>query len=247
MTVFLTGGAGGLGTACAHAFGARGHAVAVVDRLADAAAGVAEDVRAATGAAAIGLGCDVADSGQVAETWAAATAALGPIDVVVNNAARLHIVPFRELSLADWQATLDVNLTGPFLVAQHAANEWVPRGVKGAIVNVASTAALRAGMSGAVDYGSSKAGLVGLTRQVAIALGPHGIRVNAVAPGSFFSPLNTERFSQPGYQEGIIAKVPLGRIGDPEEIAAAVVFLAVDGSYVNGVLIPVDGALSVKM
>jgi len=245
MTVFLTGGSGGLGVACAEMFAARGERVAVVDRAGAEAAVVARRVSAKTGTEAVGIACDVTDPARVQEAWTSATEQLGPIEVVVNNAARLHIVPFLDLELADWQETLAVNLTGPFLVAQLAAREWITNGRGGSIVNVASSAAVRAGFSGAVDYGSSKSGLVGLTRQIAVALGPHGIRVNAVAPGSFFSPLNDERFAQPGYQEGIVAKVPLRRIGDAEDIAAAVVFLALDGGYVNGALLPVDGAMTV--
>lgn len=245
--VLLTGGAGGLGRACAMAIASRGHAIALVDSDLEGATRVATEVADATGARVVPLACDIADPHQVRAVWDAAEEKVGPVGVLVNNAARLNILPFRELPLEEWQATIAVNLTGTFLLCQVAANAWVPDKRPGSIVNVASVAALKSGLSGSVDYGASKAGVVGLTRSLAVELGPHGIRVNAVAPGSFFSPMNTERFAQPGYKEAIIDKVPLHRIGDPEEIAAAVTFLALDATYVNGVVVPVDGALTVRM
>lgn len=228
LSVFLTGGAGGLGKACARTFADRGHAVAVVDRDIASAAAVADEVSGEVrGAEVRPVQCDVSDPAAVGAAWTAAESALGPVDVVVNNAAILRIRRFRDLTLEEWQATLAVNLTGAFLVAQTAVRAWLEEGRTGAIVNVASVAATRAGLSGAVDHGVSKAGLVGLTTHLAVDLGPHGIRVNAVAPSSFFSPLNDERFSRPGCQEAIIDRVPSRRIGEAAEVAAAVVFLGV--------------------
>jgi NAD(P)-dependent dehydrogenase (short-subunit alcohol dehydrogenase family) len=127
-----------------------------------------------------------------------ATEQLGPIDVLVNNAGVFAPTPFLELTPEAWDRTLQVNLYGAFHTSQRAARDWLAAGTKGAIVNIASIAAMTAGYGGTADYGASKAGLVGLTIHLAVDLGPQGIRTNAVAPGSFYSPMNAERLTRPG-------------------------------------------------
>lgn len=247
MTVFLTGGGGGLGAAIANGFARRGIDVAVADRELAAAQQVAKDVSETHGVRASAVECDVTDPASVAAAWTHATEQLGPIDVLVNNAGVFAPTPFLELTPQAWDRTLQVNLYGAFHTSQRAARDWLAAGTKGAIVNIASIAAMTAGYGGTADYGASKAGLVGLTIHLAVDLGPHGIRTNAVAPGSFYSPMNAERLARPGEEEHSSAMTPLKRIAQPEEVAAAVLFLALDATYVNGVVIPVDGGTVVRM
>jgi NAD(P)-dependent dehydrogenase (short-subunit alcohol dehydrogenase family) len=249
MQAFVTGGGGGLGSAIAEQLLARGVGVALVDRAEQDAVAAAErlSVSAADGALAVPVGCDISSSADVSKAWRDAEAALGPIDVAVNCAGIWDPVPFVEMTDETWNRTILVNLTGAFHVSRTAAAAWVPAGRKGAIVNVASTAALVSAPIGSVAYGASKAGLVGLTTHLAVELGPHGIRVNAIAPHSFRSPMNAERLAQPGQEERTNKEVPLGRVAEASEIASAVAYLALDASYVNGVVVPVDGGTVVRM
>jgi len=248
MGVFITGGAGGLGNALAESFGSRGIAVAVADLDLDAAETTARELRKKYPAlAATGVECDVTDPASVDEAWVRAVADLGPLETLVNNAGVFRPMPFLKMSPQAWDRTMQVNLYGAFHTCQRAVRDWVQEGRPGSIVNIASIAALNAGYGGTADYGASKAGLVGLTIHLAVDLGPHGIRTNAVAPGSFYSPMNAERFAAPGQEESSAALTPLRRIATPEEVAAAAVFLALDATYVNGVVIPVDGGTAVRM
>jgi len=247
MAVFITGCAGGLGAALAHGFAARGQSIAVVDIEKSKAEAVAEQVRADHGVKTAALACDITEPTSVDAAWNAAVAELGSIDVLVNNAGVFNPTPFVDLSPEAWDRTLKINLYGAFYTAQRAARDWLPQGTQGAIVNVASIAAMTAGYGGTADYGASKAGLVGLTLHLAVDLGQYGIRANAVAPGSFYSPMNAERLADPEQEEHSASLSPLHRIGQPEEVAAAVVFLALDGTYVNGVVVPVDGGIVVRM
>lgn len=247
MSVLVTGGSGGLGTAIGEAFARRGYAIALLDLEAEPTSRVADRLSDAYGVTVAGVACDVTDRESVERAWADAERAVGTIDVVVNNAGIFTKKDFLDLTLEQWQRTLDVNLTGPFHVSQCAARSWVPAGVAGSIVNVASIAAFTAGHGGAVDYGASKAGLVGLTIHLAVDLGPHGIRANGVAPGSFRSPMSVTRLAAPEEREKSEALIPLGRVGEAEEVAATVLFLAVDGTYVNGAVIACDGGTVVKM
>lgn len=247
MTVLLTGAAGGLGLAIAEKFAARGQSLALLDRTPGAAEEAATRLAGEYGVEAIALGADVTSRASIDDAWDAAEAHAGAIDVVVNNAGRFVPTDFRELSYESWQATLDVNLGGAFHTSQRAAQTWVPAGVKGAIVNVASIAAFTAGYGGAVDYGVSKAGLVGLTIHLAVDLGQFGIRSNAVAPGSFYSPMNAARLANPEQEAKSAGQSPLKRIGQPGEVADVVVFLGLDATYVNGTVVNVDGGVAVVM
>jgi NAD(P)-dependent dehydrogenase (short-subunit alcohol dehydrogenase family) len=244
MSAFITGGAGSLGGASAEAFAKRGVPVAVVDLQFDAASAVAARISENTRTKAVGVRCDLTIPDSINQAWAEAEAQLGAVESVVNNAGIFQHVPFTEISLEQWNLLLSVNLTSQFLVSQVAARSWQASGIGGAIVNVASLAAFSAGFAGAVDYGVSKAGVVGLTIQLAAALAPSGIRVNAIAPGSFDSPMNAERYAGGG-KAAIAARIPLRRIGQPEELAAMIVALALDATYTNGAIVPCDGGSSI--
>jgi NAD(P)-dependent dehydrogenase (short-subunit alcohol dehydrogenase family) len=249
MTALVTGGSGGLGVEVARQLLGRGHNVALLD-IDDRVPDVAKDLRASmTGCLVDAFRADISDAREVDESWTGAEAALGPIDVVVNSAGIAVRGGITEVSQDEWLRCLSVNLTGPWVVCRQAARAWLSSGIKGAIVNVASVAAFKAAAPpvGSVAYGSSKAGLVGLTNHLAVELGPHGIRTNAVAPGSFASPMNRERLADPKATAEAEAIVPLHRIGTSAEIAEAILYLALDATYVNGSVLVCDGGTVVQL
>lgn len=247
MSALITGGGGSLGLAIGLAFAARGVPVALLDRDISAAEQAAAEICAKTAAKAEGFVCDVTEPEQIERSWAAASEALGVPDIVVNNAGRFVSHEFTDLPLEVWEETLALQLTGPFLVCRQAARSWIANGVQGAIVNVSSNAAAAAHEKGSADYGASKAGLVGLTVDLAVELGPHGIRANSVLPGTFRSRLNAERLADAEAARKESANVPMRRLGEPQEIAAAVVFLAMEGTYTNGAALSCDGGTMVRL
>lgn len=171
----------------------------------------------------------------------------GRVDVVVNNAGIQRLGPIGTVSLADWGAVLDTNLTGPFLVGSEAVTRMVRRGEGGAIVNIVSTAAVL-GMPGRGPYCAAKAGVLGLTRVMAIEGAPAGIRVNAVAPGFTRSDFIESRLADGSLkEEWMLDRVPMGRIADPAEIAEVITAVASPAfSFVTGQTIMVDGGWSIQ-
>ena len=249
MTTLVTGGAGGLGMEVGLEFLRRGHDVALFDldpRVSESAARLRASACGRSVASFVG---DTTDCRAVDDAWSAAEAELGPINVVVNSAGVVVRGGITSVSHDEWLRCLGINLTGPFVVCRRAAESWLSSKVKGAIVNVASIAAVKAASPpvGSVAYGSSKAGLIGLTRHLAVELGPHGIRTNAVAPGSFASPMNRERLANPAARKEAEQLVPLGRIGDAAEVAGPIAFLALDATYINGVVLMCDGGTVVQL
>lgn len=247
MQALVTGGGGGLGKAVAEQLMARGVGTALLDVSAKRARAVADELSMRSDTPVLAFGGDITSTAEVDAVWEKAESALGPIDVVINGAGIHNPLPFIDMTDEAWDEMLAVNLTGAFKVCRRAAKAWLGGHRPGSIVNVASNAALVAHPGGASSYGASKAGLVGLTIHLAVELGPHGIRVNAVAPASFRSPMNAERLSQPGQEEKTNAMIPMGRIGEPEEIASTIVYLALDGTFINGVTVPIDGGNVIKM
>ena len=237
--VLVTGAQQGIGAACALAFAAAGYDVAVnwLDNAADADS-VTVGVRAAGRRAALVHG----DVGSVAGCQAivrGAIDALGRIDVLVNNAGIFPRVDFLEMTEAEWDRVLGVNLKGSAFAAQAAARAMVATGTKGAIVNLSSSAVR--GTPVGVHYSATKNGIIGITRSMALALAPHGIRVNAIAPG-------TTDTAQPRYgntEEELQAfgrALPLGRLGRPEEMADLAVHLASEKSaWVTGQVWHING------
>jgi NAD(P)-dependent dehydrogenase (short-subunit alcohol dehydrogenase family) len=239
----VTGATRGIGRAVALALAREGADVVVNGR--DAAAGAAA-VRAIEGLGRRAV-WHRADLGRVAEARGlvdAAVAALGRVDVLVNNAGLFQRKPALEMEEADWDAVLDVNLKGAFFCAQAAARAMAARAraggpAGGAIVNVSSDAQWSGGLNPCAHYAASKAAMGSFTRSLARELAPHGIRVNAIAPGM----IETDMGGDAGAALGDL-RIPLGRYGTPEEVAAVAVFLASDeASYVTGATLNLSGGL----
>jgi len=240
----VTGGSRGLGRTIALDLAATGHDVAVTARdVADAEA-VAREIRAAQpGARALAVALEVRDAAAVADAVERTEADLGPIGVLINNAGIQRLGTILEQTEADWDAVMDTNLKGAFLVAQAVARRMVAR-QGGCIVNVASAAGLIP-FAGRVAYAAAKAGLLMLTRSLALELAPHGIRVNAVAPTFVETDLGRLTLDQPGVREALNARIPLGRVATPDDVAAAVRYLVSPGAgFITGTVLPVDGGIS---
>ena len=238
----VTGAGSGIGRAIALAFAAQGARVAVLDRdAAGAQVTVAEITR--SGGQAVAITCDVSNAASVAQAAEKSAAALGPCDVLVNDAGILRGGPLATLSEEDWNVTMAVNLGGCFLCSQAFGAQMRAKGA-GALVHIASIAAHQT-TGGAGAYGVSKAAIASLSSQLAVEWGPQGIRSNVVNPGMTRTPLTQARYDLPGISERMAAAIPAGRIGRPQDIAEAVLFLASDRSaYITGQQINVDGGFS---
>lgn len=238
----VTGAGGGLGGAIALALARAGGRIALLDVSVAAAEGSLEQVRRAGADGAV-FACDVSDPASVARAAEASAARFGPCRVLVNNAALLRPGALDTLTPGEWNAVLSVNLTGYFLCAQSYAQQMRTHG-GGAMVHIASIAATHAqGFSGA--YSVSKAGIVMLSRQIALEWGPQGIRSNVVSPGLVLTPMSRSFYDDPELKHRREQAVPLGRIGQPDDIADAVAFLASGRArYVTGEEITVDGGFT---
>lgn len=233
----ITGAARGIGLACARRFVTEGARVLIAD------IDEREGMRAAQalGATARFFRCDVGDAKNVAAMIAEAGTAFGGIDILVNNAGIVHGADFLELDETDFDRVLRVNLKGAFLAGQGVAKHLVAARKQGAIVNIASINSVVA-IPNQTPYSVSKGGLLQLTRVMAMALAPHGIRVNAIGPGSIMTDLLKAVGSDKEAKRRILSRTPLGRIGEPDEVASVAAFLASDdASYITGEIIYVDG------
>ncbi|MBA2345125.1 MAG: SDR family oxidoreductase [Rubrobacter sp.] len=235
----VTGAGRGIGRRVAITLSERGYAVAANDLTAPSE--TVEELRSA-GSEAMSLPGDVSDEAAVRGMVERVIGEFGRVDVLVNNAGISRIVPAEDTTLDDWNRTLAVNLTGPFLMSREFGKVLLERG-SGSIVNIASVAGLL-GVGDRVAYNASKHGLVGLTRTLAAEWGGRGVRVNAVCPGWVKTEMDAEDQAGGGYTDADIeGRVPMGRFATPEDIAAAVAFLADSGQsgFVNGHTLSVDG------
>ncbi|MBL3575845.1 SDR family oxidoreductase [Rhodovulum sulfidophilum] len=237
-TAFITGGGSGIGRASALRLAALGARVAVADLRFEAAEEVAQAIRS-QGGEAIALAHDVADADVLPGVVAQAEEQLGPIDILVNSAGLILVEPLLDFAPESWNRIMEVNVTGTFRVSQHIARGMAERGY-GRIINIASISGLRAGV-GRTAYGTSKAAIIGLTRQFALELGSRSITANAIAPGIIETPMTLAAYSEDTWRR-VLEMIPARRRGQPEDIAEAVAFLASPAaSYVNGEVLTVDG------
>lgn len=240
----VTGGAGGIGGAIARRLVEEGAAVGVLDQRGKEAAATAAAIQAA-GGRALALTADIADSASVEAALAAMTGALGAPDVLVNNAAFAIKGDLENTALADWRAEIEIDLDGQFICAKAVLPGMVARG-HGAIVNIGSVNGLMA--LGNPAYSAAKAGLLAFTRSLAVEYGPKGVRANMVSPGTVETDIETWRIRRrknPAIFTQLARWYPVGRVGRPEDIAAAVAFVAADeAGFVNGANFVVDGGLT---
>lgn len=235
----ITGAAKGIGAAIADVLAERNLHVLIGD-IDEAQAGEKAESLQRAGFKASPLRLDVGNPVSIGEAFARIDRDHGRCDIVVNNAGIAKTFPFVEFPLESWLAHLNINLTGVLLCAQHGARRMVQQRW-GRIVNIASVAGMRAVGVGRTGYGTSKAAVIGLTRQMAVELAEHGITANAVAPGPVDTPM-TRVLHSPEFRQSYTDAIPMQRYGTPEEIAAAVAYLVSDGAaYVTGIVIPVDG------
>lgn len=235
----VTGGGRGIGRAIALGLAGEGALLAVGDLdLETARSTAAEIVRA--GRRAVPIQLDVANSKSVRAMTDAVLAEFGQIDILVNNAGVHSSYTLLELPDEEWDRVLETNLKGVFLCSQTVARTMVERRT-GTIVNISSVAAAIP-TAEAVHYGASKAAINQLTKSLAVGLSKHNIRVNTIQPGTILSPMNAKALADPATLAERVRLIPLGRIGRPEDVVAAVLFLASDdASYITGAVLPVDG------
>jgi NAD(P)-dependent dehydrogenase (short-subunit alcohol dehydrogenase family) len=240
--VLISGGTGGIGLATARRFLDEGARV-FVGGFDPGEVAVAQEELGGVG----GRAGDVSDEADVMAVVDAAADALGRIDVLINNAGIAHKARFLDTNVEDWDRTIAVNLRGMFLMAQAAAGRMLADRRGGVIVNMASTNAL-GGEEEFADYNASKGGVLQLTRTMAVELGGEGIRVNCVCPGFIDTPLNRVLADEEGFRAYEQEKIPLGRRGRAEEVAAAYAFLASDdASFIHGAALVVDGGQTAVM
>lgn len=243
----VTGGGQGIGRAVALGFARAGYAVSIADPAADAGDEVMAMIRR-TGGTALFQAADVGAAADVARWMQRTQDELGCVDALVNNAGISRNRPFLELTPDEFDRVIAVNLRGTFLCGQAAARQMIEHKRGGAIVNIAST---RASMSeaGTEAYTASKGGIVALTHGMAISLGPYGVRVNCISPGWIetrdwqFS----ARAKTPAHSERDRLQHPVGRVGTPEDIAEACLFLCERAGFMTGQNVTIDGGMTVKM
>ncbi|MEO5753489.1 MAG: SDR family oxidoreductase [Chthoniobacterales bacterium] len=247
----VTGGNSGIGEGCALALGAAGAAVVVnyhshPDEAASVVAAIHE-----SGGEAIAIKADVSNEAQVQAMFAQAVEHFGTLDILVNNAGMQQDAPFHEMTLKQWERVISVNLTGQFLCAREAVREYLRRGVVPEVSRAAGKIICMSSVhevipwAGHVNYAASKGGIMQLMKSMAQELAPQKIRVNSVAPGAIKTPINRAAWETPEAVATLLKLIPDGRIGEPEDIARAVVWLASDqADYITGTTIFVDGGMT---
>lgn len=233
----VTGSAQGIGLACAEAIAELGAQIVLSDINADGVVEAAEKM----GNNTLAVTCDVSEPDQIEAMFERAEKDVGPVSILVNSAGIAMPGDFLETSLEDFQKVIDVNLVGTFCALQRAARTMVKEGLKGSIVNMSSINA-QVAIPAIASYCASKGGVMQLTKSSALALAPHGIRVNAVGPGSIDTAMMAGVNANPEAMKTALSRTPLQRIGEPKEIGDVVAFLASDkASYITGETIYVDG------
>ena len=236
----VTGGAKGLGRVIAGALAEAGADIVIASRTASECETAAREIANATGRRAVALTADVTKASEVERLAAEAQDALGPIDILVNNAGINVRGASHELAESDWDRVIDINLKAPFLCARAFGPGMVERGW-GRVLNMGSILSVIA-LPGRAPYASAKAGLVNLTRVLALEWAQSGVTVNALCPGPFATDMNKQLLEDPAKYKAFVEKIPMGRWGELHEVAGAAVFLASDAaSFVTGSALFVDG------
>jgi 3-oxoacyl-[acyl-carrier protein] reductase len=239
-TILVTGGSRGIGRAVCLAFAGQGHHVYFNYASAVEAAAMTEKLAAEAGGRATGLRVNVASEKEVADFIERALDETGRIDVLVNNAGITRDGLIVRMKAADWDEVLDTNLKGAFHCIKAASKPMIKQR-SGRIINISSVVGV-SGNAGQANYAASKAGIIGLTKAVAKELAPRGITVNVVAPGYIETDMTAALNAKA--KELMVAQIPLGRAGTPEDIAAAVLFLASDqAAYITGQILHVSGGM----
>jgi 3-oxoacyl-[acyl-carrier protein] reductase len=236
----VTGGSRGIGRATAARLAAEGATVAILDQDHDGARDAAQEL-IASGGKSVGIGCDVGERDQVRAAVADVVRHFGRLTVLVNNAGIIRLGAFLDMTDEVWAQVLRVNLNGMFVVAQEATRQMKNQGL-GRVINMSSVSA-HVAHSGQIAYSVTKAGIEAMTRTMAVELAPFGITVNAVAPGAIDTNFSAGQLTADAKAQRI-ARIPLGRFGDPAEVAGVVAFLASsDAGYITGSVVFVDGGL----
>jgi NAD(P)-dependent dehydrogenase (short-subunit alcohol dehydrogenase family) len=239
----VVGGYGGLGAVVSRMLSDSGAAVAVAGRRAEQAAEVADRL-VKDGAQAFGLGCDVTDRGSVAAAVRAVVGEWAGLDLVVNCAGTLVVAPAERMPGESWRNVLDSNLTGAFLVSQAAAAQMIGNG-GGRIIHFSSVRSFAGARRGFAAYGPAKAGVNLLVRQLATEWAHHNITVNGVAPGFTRTQFVEDASRDPEFMRTVLARIPLGRVAEAEEVASAVLYLASPlARFVTGQVLVVDGGVT---
>jgi len=238
----ITGARRGMGKSHAKTFAKSGAKVVVADISLEECQQVADEIKK-EGGEAIAVKCDVTKKEDIDNMVKAAVGKWGKVDILVNNAGICQFKPFLELTEEEWDRTININLRGYFLCAQACAKEMAKK-KSGVIVNIASVAMgqVGVGMPALAHYCASKGGIVAMTEALALELASFNIRVNAISPGAIDTPMTEALKADPKMMEAILARIPLRRMGKPEEVSNLVLFLASDeSSYVTGSTVVIDG------
>jgi NAD(P)-dependent dehydrogenase (short-subunit alcohol dehydrogenase family) len=239
----ITGGASGIGFAATSCLARAGAICYILDLNLEASLKAAEALQA-QGHQCFGLGVDVTIEAAIIDAFDRIIARHGHIDILINNAGCAKRAPSTQLSLADWNAVINLNMTAAFLCARHAARHMIEGKTSGRIINMASIMGLSGGgLYPNISYQTSKGAIVNMTRALAVEWAPHNIRVNAIAPTWVNTPFISALVSDPGLLEAMVKVTPLGRIAQPEDMEGAILFLASQraSAMITGHTLPVDG------
>lgn len=238
--VLITGGAGGLGTVFARALAGAGADVALLGRREEVTQAAAQAIAESTSRRVIAVAGDVTDEAQVQAAIRRVQSELGRLDILVNGAGVNIRKPTVDFSLDEWRRVVDINMTGTFLCSKHAAPGMIAAGW-GRVINIASMLG-HVGLGERPAYTAAKGGVIQLTRTMALEWAAHGVTVNALAPGPFATELNIPVLQNPTANKAFVERIPLGRWGEPDELAGPILFLASPASsFMTGAVLTVDG------